>query len=92
MGNQGSNKSNEFKYNLRQLLDCRNADPEFKKVPLMMMYDNSGIHTSDEVKKIIRKSKLRSINITPYSSILNPCEKLIAVVKSNLKKLQSEGR
>ena len=92
LGNQGSNKSNEFKYYLRQLLDCRNADPEFKKVPFIMMYDNSGIHTSDEVKEFISKSKLRSISITPYSPMLNPCEKLIAAVKSNLKKLQSEGR
>ena len=92
LGNQSSNKSKEFKFYLRRLIDCRNADPEFEKVPFIMMYDNSGIHTSDEVREFINKSKLRAISIVPYSPMLNPCEKLITAVKSNLKKLQSEGR
>ena len=92
LGNQGSNKSKEFKFYLRQLIDLRWVDPELDKIPFIMMYDNAGIHTSDEVKEFICKSKLRSINIVPYSLMLNPCKKLLVTTKSNLRKLQSEGR
>ena len=37
MGNQGSNKSKEFKFYLRELIESRRADLEFEKVPFIMM-------------------------------------------------------
>ena len=92
MGNQGSNKSKEFKFYLRELIESRRADPELEKVQFIMMYDNAGIHTSNELEEFISKSRLRSVSIVQYSPMLNPCEKLIAAIKSNLRMLQSKGK
>ena len=92
MGNQGSNKSKEFKFYLRELIESRRADPELEKVPFIMMHDNAGIHTSNELEEFISKSRLRSVSIVPYSPMLNLCEKLIAAIKSNLRMLQSKGK
>ena len=91
-GNQSSNKSQEFKFYLRQLFNERNSNIEFKEKPFVLMYDNAKIHTSKEMREFIIKSKRRSIGIVPYTPILNPCEKLIGAVKSHLAKLQTEGR
>ena len=56
------------------------------------MYDNAKVHTSDAVIQYIIKSKLRSVGISAYQSVLNPWEEVIGAVKSTLTKLQAEGR
>ena len=37
MGNQGSNKSKEFKFYLLELIESRRADSELEKLPFIMM-------------------------------------------------------
>ena len=49
IGNQGSNKSKEFKFYLRELIESRRANPELEKVLLIMMYNNARIHTFNEL-------------------------------------------
>ena len=92
LGNQSTNKSKDFKFYLRQLVYFRSVDTDLDGIPFILMYDNAKIYTSNEVWTFIHKSDLRSISIVPYSPMLNPCEKLIACTKSNMRKLQSEGR
>ena len=92
LGTDSTITSDEVKYYIRQLAEYRNQDLSLANKPFILMYDNAKVHTSDAVVQFIIKSKLRSVGISAYQPVLNPCEKLIGAVKSTLTKLQAEGR
>ena len=50
-----------------------------------LIFDNSSVHTNAEIVDFSLKGGLRWITIPPYSPQLNPCEKIIAVIKKKLK-------
>ena len=52
---------------------------------ICIIFDNSSVHTNGDSAKFISAKKIKWVTITPYSSQLNPAEKLIALVKNRLK-------
>jgi transposase len=53
--------------------------------------DNATTHKAKEVHKLLRSLKLWLVTIPPYNPHLNPCEKLIQVIKSMVRTRQKRG-
>ena len=60
--------------------------------PAVLIMDNASIHKSSLVKNAVEKLQLSLLTITPYSPALNPCEKLILVLKTTLKAKKAQGK
>ena len=57
---------------------------EADSIPVIV-WDNSSIHKSAEIKDFIADSGVSILTIAPYSPCLNPAEHLIGAIKSKIK-------
>ena len=73
-----------FKWFLSDLSKCLRRDANNTK-QTCFIFDNSSIHSNTKIKDYWDKAGLRWITIPPYSPQLNPCEKIIAVIKTKLR-------
>ena len=62
------------------------------KKPACFIFDNSSVHTNTDIKNFSEKAGIRWITIPPYSPQLNPCEKIIAIIKTKLRSYWIDGR
>ena len=53
---------------------------------MWIVLDNASLHKSKDTIKFIRKNSIKLISIPPYSPQLNAAEKMIALIKSKLRK------
>jgi transposase len=85
MGNTRSNDSKIFGGFLNRLSKLIVSEDEEKAREIILVMDNSSIHTSDHIRAMLKQRQVRILTITPYEPSLNACEKLILRIKTSLK-------
>jgi transposase len=56
---------------------------------MVIVADNATIHKTKEVEKLLQEYQTSLLTIAPYSPWLNPAEKYINAIKSNIKSSQN---
>ena len=80
------------KYFLKQLFTKRSQNMANMSRPFALVMDNASVYVSSQTLNFYKSSKLKFLTISPYSPSLNPLEKLVGAVKTNLLKEQDKGR
>ena len=88
MGTKKTMNAELIEYFIREMLDCRNHQKENVNRPFVIVMDNATVHTSSSMGSFLKKTGVGAVTITPYSPVLNPCEKVINAVKLFIKQKQ----
>ena len=76
---------------ISNILDYRVNRFEGVDSRLVIVYNNV-IHKNKEVKEFLNKTEVQIMTIWPYSSPLNPAEKMILFIKKKIQLLRNKGR
>ena len=92
MINKNTNNSDSFIYFLKWLMIDKQLKNNNENSKWWIIADNAKIHTWVKTQNWWKESKMKLITIWPYSTSLNPAEKLISIIKNKLKKTFLENR
>ena len=84
-GTTSTHKNASFISFISNALEYRTNVWKLTDTNLVIVWDNSSIHKSIEVKNFIRKFKIKILTISPYCPTLNPAEKMILYIKQKIK-------
>ena len=76
---------------LKQLFTKRSQNMANMSRPFASVMDNASVYVSSQMLSFCKSSKLKFLTIPPYSPSLNPLEKLVGAVRTNLFKEQDKG-
>ena len=77
---------------INNALEHRTKGWDLSDTDLVIVWDNSSIHKSVDVKNFASKLKIKILTIWPYCPTLNPAEKMILFIKQKLNSDYKKGR
>ena len=92
MGAEDAINTKTIKHYVEWMLVERNLCKEARKRSFALVWDNASINTSNEAVKFYLGSRIRVITLVPYTPALNPAEKLISAIKSQVIKNHEGGK
>ena len=77
---------------IKEILEVRQKVFNNSDRKAFIVWNNTSIHKSSNVKEFVEGIKIKILIIWPYCSSLNPVENLILFIKSKIRQQQNRGR